>query len=302
MKGETRKLVKKFFHNPLNAISLCVLGLFVIVALFPGLVAPYDPLKMDGEYFMSSPVGAHWFGTDQFGRDILSRIVFGVQNSMMIAVLAVLDILSRIVFGVQNSMMIAVLAVLLAAALGTFLGVIAGYFGKIVDGVIMRVVDAMFAFPALILALFIIALFGASVPNLVVAIGIVYTPIFARTMRGSTISVKQNLYVVSAKALGKSHLGVIFREILPNISSILIVTFTTNFSTALLSEASLGFLGLGVPPPTPTLGGLVGEGSRFLLAAPWIALFPGGIIALIVLSINIIGDGLRDTLDPRTGK
>ncbi|HPE69223.1 MAG TPA: ABC transporter permease [Thermotogota bacterium] len=280
MKGETRKLVKKFFHNPLNAISLCVLGLFVIVALFPGLVAPYDPLKMDGEYFMSSPVGAHWFGTDQFGRDILSRIVFGVQNSMMIAVLAVL----------------------LAAALGTFLGVIAGYFGKIVDGVIMRVVDAMFAFPALILALFIIALFGASVPNLVVAIGIVYTPIFARTMRGSTISVKQNLYVVSAKALGKSHLGVIFREILPNISSILIVTFTTNFSTALLSEASLGFLGLGVPPPTPTLGGLVGEGSRFLLAAPWIALFPGGIIALIVLSINIIGDGLRDTLDPRTGK
>jgi ABC-type dipeptide/oligopeptide/nickel transport system permease subunit len=197
-------------------------------------------------------------------------------------------------------MIIASMAVVLATFLGTTLGLLAGYFGKIVDMIIMRIVDAMFAFPSVILALFIIALFGASVTNLIIAIGIVYTPIFARIMRGSTISIKEQLYVKAGKALGKSNLRSILIDVLPNIFSILIVTFTTNFSTALLSEATLGFLGLGVPPPEPTLGGMVGQGSDYLLSAPWVTLFPGLIIAVIVLSLNIIGDGLRDTFDPRT--
>jgi ABC-type dipeptide/oligopeptide/nickel transport system permease subunit len=275
---EFRKAMRKFKTNPLNIISLVVLIIIVILSLFPTFFAPYNPLEMDFEYMMGPPNSQHWFGTDQFGRDVLSRIIFGVQKSMIIASMAVV----------------------LASLLGTSLGLVAGYFGKIVDMIIMRIVDAMFAFPSVILALFIIALFGANVTNLIIAIGIVYTPIFARIMRGSTISIKEQLYVKAGKALGKSNLRSILKDVLPNIFSILIVTFTTNFSTALLSEATLGFLGLGVPPPEPTLGGMVGQGSDYLLSAPWVTLFPGLIIAVIVLSLNIIGDGLRDTFDPRT--
>ncbi len=275
---EFKKLAKKFFRNPLNAISFSILVLVILIALFPSLFAPYDPLEMDGEYFMKGPAPHHLFGTDQFGRDIFSRIIFGIQKSIQISFLAVI----------------------LASILGTALGVSAGYFGKWADQIIMRFIDAMFAFPAIILALFIIALFGPSVRNLIIAIGIVYTPIFARIIRSSAISIKEQLYVKAGRALGKRHFSIIMKEVIPNLFSILIVTFTTNFSTAMLSEATLGFLGLGVPPPEPTLGGMVGAGSDYLLSAPWVALFPGFIIAVIVLSINIIGDGLRDTLDPRS--
>lgn len=276
---ELKKLFKKYFSNPLNTISLIIFLFFVAIAIFPSLFAPFNPITMDSDSLLQGPTAKHWFGTDQFGRDIFSRIVFGIQNSLQIAILSII----------------------LASAVGTLLGVIAGYFGSIADMVIMRFIDAMFAFPSLIFALFIIALFGASVQNLIIAIGLVYIPIFARTIRGSTISVRELLYVKASKVLGKSNFMIILKDILPNISSIIIVAFTTNFSTALLSEAALGFLGLGVPPPNPTLGGLVGDGSRFLMTAPWTALFPGLIIAVIVLSINIIGDGLRDTLDPRLG-
>jgi len=277
---ELKKLWKKFARSPLNIISLIIFIFIILVSLFPGLFATYDPMEMDVEYFMEGPAASHIFGTDQFGRDIYSRIVYGIQKSMMIASLS-------IVF---------------AAFFGTLFGVISGYFGGIVDMIIMRVIDAMFAFPTLILALFIIALFGASVSNLILAIGVVYIPIFARTIRGSAITLKELLYVKAAKSLGKTSFSIIMKEIIPNLSSVLIVSFTTNFSTAILSEASLGFLGLGVPPPEPTLGGMVGEGSPFLLSAPWVTLFPGMIIAIIVLSINIIGDGLRDTLDPKISK
>lgn len=269
-------MIRKFIKNPLNVISFVVLIFIILIALFPSVFAPYDPLEMDVNAFMTGPTKLHLFGTDQFGRDVLSRIIFGVQKSMQISFLAVI----------------------LASLLGTSLGLIGGYFGTWVDQIIMRVIDAMFAFPAIILALFIIALFGASVQNLIIAIGVVYTPIFARTIRGSTISIKKQLFVVAGKALGKRNAIIIIKDVLPNVFSILIVTFTTNFSTALLSEATLGFLGLGVPPPDPTLGGMIGNGSDYLLSAPWVALFPGMIIAIIVLSINIIGDGLRDTLDP----
>ncbi|HPF16717.1 MAG TPA: ABC transporter permease [Thermotogota bacterium] len=274
---EFKKFIRKFSKNPLNIISFFVFIFVIVVALFPSFFAPYDPLEMDFNAYMSGPSQSHQFGTDQFGRDVLSRIIFGVQKSLQISFLAVI----------------------LASVIGTTMGLTAGYFGKWVDQIVMRVIDAMFAFPALILALFIIALFGASVQNLIIAIGIVYTPIFARTIRGSTISLKKQLFIVAGKALGKRNINIIIKDVLPNVFSILIVTFTTNFSTALLSEATLGFLGLGVPPPQPTLGGMIGNGSDYLLSAPWVALFPGMIIAIIVLSINIIGDGLRDTLDPR---
>jgi ABC-type dipeptide/oligopeptide/nickel transport system permease subunit len=254
-----------------------VFALFLAMAFFPQIFTQFEPNRMNSAVRMISPTASHIFGTDQFGRDIYSRVVHGVRETLSIAFLSIV----------------------LACVLGTALGVISGFYGRWIDQIVMRLMDAMFAFPTIILALFIIALYGASQKNLIIALGIVYTPIFTRTVRGSTISIKQFLYIKAAKALGKRDLSIMLKDVLPNLTSVLIVSFTTNFSTAVLSEASLSFLGLGVPPPTPTLGGMVGQGSNFLLSAPWIALFPGLFIALIVLSINIIGDGLRDVLDPR---
>jgi peptide/nickel transport system permease protein len=277
---EYKKIIRRFFKSPLNTVSFVVAIAIIFIAIFPWLVRTYDPLTMDTMALLSPPSKSHIFGTDQFGRDIYSRIVYGIRNTMIIAALSIL----------------------FATIIGTFLGVTSGYFGGIYDHIVMRFIDSMFAFPSLILALFIIAIFGASMKNLIIAIGVVYIPIFARTLRASTISTRQSLFITAAKTLGKSNFNIILKDIIPNLSSILIVTFTTNFSTAVLSEAALGFLGLGVPPPNPTLGGMVGQGNNFLLSAPWIALFPGMVIAIIVLCINIMGDGLRDILDPRTGK
>ena len=274
------KIMRRLSKNPLYLISLVLLGLVLILSVFPSLFAPFDPYKMNIESFMSEPTWRNLFGGDQFGRDVFSRSVYGIQKSMIIA----------------SS------AIAISAIIGTFLGLFSGYLGGFTDLIIMRVMDSFFAFPSLILALFIIALFGSSLINLILAIGLVYIPIFARTIRGATLALRDSLYVKASKALGKRGLSIMFGDILPNISSVLIVTFTTNVSTALLTEASLGFLGLGVPPPEPTLGGMVGQGTAYLLSAPWIVLFPGLVIAVIVLSLNILGDGLRDILDPRINR
>ncbi len=274
---EWKRFLRKFAKNPLNIVSLVIFAAFLAMAIFPQLFTQFEPNRMNSAVRMISPTASHLFGTDQFGRDIYSRVIHGVRETLFIAFMSIV----------------------LACAFGTALGILSGYYGRWTDQIVMRLMDAMFAFPTIILALFIIALFGASQKNLILSLGIVYTPIFTRTVRSSTISIKQYLYVKAAKALGKRDLSIMAKEVLPNLTSILVVSFTTNFSTAVLSEASLSFLGLGVPPPTPTLGGMVGQGSNFLLSAPWIALFPGLFIALIVLSINIIGDGLRDVLDPR---
>ncbi|RLL92227.1 ABC transporter permease [Mesotoga sp. HF07.pep.5.2.highcov] len=274
------RVMRRLVSNPIYTISMIMIFVIVLITLFPGLVAPYDPYKMNMDAFMSRPSIDHLFGGDQFGRDVFSRSMYGIQKSVIIA----------------SS------AIAISAIIGTMLGLLSGYIGGLTDLIIMRIMDSLFAFPSLILALFIIALFGSSMSNLIFAIGLVYVPIFARTVRGATLSLKDTLFVKASKALGKKNISIMLKDILPNISSILIVTFTTNVSTALLTEASLGFLGLGVPPPEPTLGGMVGQGTSYLLSAPWIVLFPGMMIAIIVLSLNILGDGLRDVLDPRINR
>ncbi|HOJ89204.1 MAG TPA: ABC transporter permease [Pseudothermotoga sp.] len=271
------RTVRKFLKNPFNMIFLLILISVLMVAVFPDLFARYGPYSMDYDAVLEGPSLKHLFGTDQFGRDIFSRCVFGLQKSVIIA-------FSSILF---------------ASVIGTVLGLIAGYYGGVWDLIIMRICDGFFAFPSLILALFIVALFGSSLLNLIIAIGIVYVPIFARTVRGATLSVRESLFVKASKVIGKSNFKIMLTDVLLNLSSVLIVTFTTNLSTAFLTEASLGFLGLSVPPPEPTLGGLVGQGTAFLLSAPWITLFPGFVIAVVVLSLNILGDGLRDVLDPK---
>ncbi len=271
------RVIQKLLSRPINLIAISYLVLVIFTAIFPKIVSPYDPLEMDYSALLEKPSTSHWFGTDEFGRDIFSRCVFGLQKSVLIAFSSII----------------------LAFLLGTTLGLIAGFHGGFADLLIMRFVEGLFAFPSLILALFIVALFGSTVTNLIFAIAIVYSPIFARTVRGEVISIKDRLFIKAAVVIGKSNLKIMIFEILPNISSVLIVSFTTNLSTAFLTEASLGFLGLSVPPPYPTLGGLVGQGTTYLLSAPWITLFPGFVIATIVLSLNIIGDSLRDILDPR---
>lgn len=271
------RTVRKFLRNPLNVIFITLLIIILIVAIFPGVFTRYTPYSMDYNAILEAPSLKHPFGTDQFGRDIFTRCIFGLQKSVVIS-------FSSILF---------------AFFIGTILGLIAGYYGGLWDLIIMRICDGFFAFPSLILALFIVALFGSTLLNLIIAIGVVYVPIFARTVRGATLSIRETLFVKASKVIGKSNIKIMFTDILLNLSSVLIVTFTTNLSTAFLTEASLGFLGLSVPPPEPTLGGLVGQGTAFLLSAPWITLFPGFVIAVIVLSLNILGDGLRDILDPK---
>lgn len=275
-----KRFLKNFIKNPLNMINLIIICALIFVSFFPSVIAPYDPLEMDSRSILEPPSFTHFFGTDQFGRDVFSRSIYGIQNSMIIAL---------------SSMII-------SALLGTLLGILSGYYGGWIDQVISRIIDAFFAFPSLVLALFIVALFGSSTFNLIIAIGIVYIPIFARTLRGATISIKELTFVKASKVVGKNNFKIMWTVVFPNVSSIFIVTFTTNFSTAILTEASLGFLGLGVPPPEPTLGGLVGQGTNFIIAAPWLTLLPGLLIAVIVLSINILGDGLRDVLDPKFQK
>jgi len=271
------RTLKKFLRKPLNIISIVLIILIVILAIFPSRFTPHNPYSMDYDAFLEGPSLKHIFGTDQFGRDIFSRCLYGLQKSVIIAFSSIL----------------------LASSIGTILGLIAGYYGGLWDLIIMRICDGFFAFPSLILALFIVALFGSNLLNLIIAIGVVYVPIFARTVRGAALSVRESLFVKASKVIGKSSLKIMFSDVLLNLSSVMIVTFTTNLSTAFLTEASLGFLGLSVPPPEPTLGGLVGQGTAFLISAPWIALFPGFVIAVVVLTLNILGDGLRDVLDPK---
>lgn len=248
-----------------------------IVAVAAPLVAPYDPLAPSLDDRLSPPSGAHWLGTDDLGRDILSRIIFGARVSLQVGILAVA----------------------LALAAGAFLGIVAGYYGGRLDNLIMRVMDVMLAFPSVLLAIAIVAIMGPSLGNAMIAIGIVSIPVYARIVRSSTLQVKANEYVEAARAVGSSDARVIFRHVLPNCMAPLIVQGTLGVATAILDAAGLSFLGLGAQPPTPEWGAMLSGGRAFLRIAPWVTAFPGIAIVLLVMGFNMFGDGLRDALDPR---
>ncbi|MDI7247670.1 MAG: ABC transporter permease [Bacillota bacterium] len=248
-----------------------------IIAVAAPLVAPYDPLAPSLEDRLSPPSAAHWLGTDDLGRDILSRIIFGARVSLQVGILAVA----------------------LALVAGTFLGIVAGYYGGRADNLIMRVMDVMLAFPSVLLAIAIVAIMGPSLGNAMIAIGIVSIPVYARIVRSSTLQVKANEYVEAARALGSSDARVIFRHVLPNCMAPLIVQGTLGVATAILDAAGLSFLGLGAQPPTPEWGAMLSGGRAFLRIAPWVTAFPGIAIVLLVMGFNMFGDGLRDALDPR---
>ncbi|HMQ30501.1 MAG TPA: ABC transporter permease [Chloroflexaceae bacterium] len=263
-------------RNPLGVAGLAIIVLVALVALAAPLISPFGPTDQVARR-LEAPSPPYLLGTDEFGRDILSRVIYG----------------SRI------SLYVGLVSVSLALAAGGAVGMVAGYFGGRTDNLLMRLVDILFAIPSLVLAIVIAGLLGPSLTNAMIAIGIVYAPIYARLVRGEVLAVRNHLYIESARATGVGDLGLIARHILPNITAPLIVQTTLLLSTAILAEAALSFLGLGTQPPEPSWGTMLGSGRRYMELTPWVAIAPGIAIVITVLGFNLLGDGLRDALDPR---
>jgi peptide/nickel transport system permease protein len=260
-------------------VGLAVVVFFVAVALAAPLVAPADPLATDWRAVRKPPSALHLFGTDELGRDVLARLIWGARASLMAGLVSVS----------------------IAVTVAVPLGLVSGYLGGAVDALLMRVVDAMLAIPFLVLAIALAAFLGPSLTNAMIAIGVVQTPIFIRLTRAQTLAVKHEDYIEAARAVGNSHRRILLRHILPNILAPILVQSTLAIAAAIIAEASLSFLGLGQQPPAPSWGSMLNTASHFLSQAPWMALWPGLAIFSLVLSFNLLGDGLRDALDPRGG-
>lgn len=255
-----------------------LVALVLVCALFAPLIAPHDPYAMRPEHRFLGVSSYYPLGTDEFGRDQLSRIIYGARISLQVGLISVT----------------------IALLIGGTLGLIAGFFGGWVDSLISRLLDIMFAFPEILLAIALLAVLGSELRNVMIAIGIVYTPSFARIIRGPTLAVRQQEYIEAARVVGTPVQRILARHVLPNVAAPLIVQATVAFSFAILAEASLSFLGLGAQPPEPSWGAMLSGGRRFVETAPWMAIFPGVAIMLAVLGFNLLGDWLRDVLDPRT--
>ncbi len=269
--------LNRFRARPAAVFGFIVVAVFVVVAVAAPLVAPYDPVATSWTAIRKAPSLQHWMGTDENGRDVLSRVVFGARASLLAGVVSVL----------------------IAAGVGVPLGLLAGFTGGWVDGVIGRLVDAMLACPFLILAIALAAFLGPSLTNAMIAIGITAAPIFVRVSRGATMDAATHDYVEAARATGNPPWRVAMRHVLPNIVPPVLVQATLAIAAAIIAEASLSFLGQGQQPPAPSWGSMLNSAQRFLDQAPWLAVFPGAAIFLAVLAFNLVGDGLRDALDPR---
>ena len=258
------------------AFGMGLIALVLLVAIIGPAIAPYDPLKPAPLDRLKGPSAEHLFGTDSLGRDIFSRVIYGARISILIGLISVS----------------------ISLLPGTLLGLLAGYFGGRVDSLIMRLMDMLLAFPAILLAIFITAILGPSLPNTMVAVGIVYIPHYARIVRASVLSLKEQLFVQAIAHLGGGHARILGRHILPNALPPIIVYATLGMGTAVLQAAALGFLGLGAQPPQPEWGAMLSEGRQYIQIAPHVAAFPGAAILVLVLGFNLFGDGLRDVLDP----
>jgi len=272
MRDELRRLRT----NRLTLIGTTLTLLIMAAALLANRIAPYDPTALNARHRLEAPSSDFRFGTDRLGRDVLSRVVHGARSSLGIAAASVA----------------------VSLVLGSLLGLLGGYFGGGLDLIIGRIMDVLFSFPALLLAIAIAAMLGPSVRNAALAIAVDYTPLFARVIRGPVISERHRDYVQAARVIGASHPAIIYRHILPNIVSPIIIQASAALSAAILIEAALSYVGLGTQPPTPSWGTMLSEGRTFLETAPWMSIFPGLAIALTVLAFNLLGDGLRDAFDP----
>lgn len=275
--GSRPSAFQLFLRSPVSVVGSLVLLVMIAAALVGPALAPYGVNETDIAGALKAPSAEHWFGTDDLGRDVFSRVVIAAQVSLRVAVISVA----------------------IALVLGVLLGIVSGYAGGWADGVLMRMVDVMFAFPMLILALAIVAVLGPGANTATIAIGVVYVPIFARVARASTLSVRSEPFVRASQTMGTGAGRILVKHILPNISGPIIVQTSLSLAFAILSEAALSFLGLGVQPPQPSWGRMLFEAQSFLGTAWWLAVFPGLAIFLTVLSCNLVGDGLRDVLDPK---
>jgi peptide/nickel transport system permease protein len=272
-----RLAVSRFFRRPAAVGGLVVIVVFVAAAILAPLVAPYDPVATSWSAIRKAPSAAHWMGTDENGRDVLSRVLFGARASLLAGVVSVV----------------------IAAGIGVPAGLFAGFTGGWVDAVLSRIVDAMLACPFLILAIALTAFLGPDLTNAMIAIGVSTAPRFMRVARAATLEVGSADYVQAAWSLGARRVRVAVRHIAPNIVPPVLVQASLSLAAAIIAEASLSFLGLGQQPPSPSWGSMLNAAQRFLTQAPWLAVFPGVAIFLCVLSFNLVGDGLRDALDPR---
>ncbi|MBM3599061.1 MAG: ABC transporter permease [Alphaproteobacteria bacterium] len=269
--------MKKLARNKLLVFATAIVVLQLLVAALAPLVAPYDPVAQNVLARLRGPSTGYWLGTDQFGRDVLSRVIHGARTSLAVSVAAVAA----------------------ALVMGGALGLLAAYYRGWLERIVMRVMDVLFAFPVLLLAIGVVAVLGPRASSAAIAIAIVYTPIFARLLRGPALVICESDYVVAARAIGAADWRIIFVHILPNLMSVVLVQTSLLLSAAILVEASLSFLGLGTQPPTPSLGLMLSEGRNFLMISPWSAVFAGAAILLLAFGLNLLGDVLRDTLDPR---
>lgn len=272
-----REMMSVLLANRLAAAGLVVLVLVILAALFGDALARYPVNAQDVTNRFASPSSAHWFGTDELGRDIYSRVVLGARISLQVGAVAV--------------------GISLVA--GTTIGLIAGYRGGWIDAVLMRAMDVLFSFPVVLLAIALVAVLGPSLRNTMIAVGIVFTPIFARVVRGSTLSVSQDLHIRAVRSLGASDARILLRHILPNVAAPIIVQTSLSLAFAILTEAALSFIGVGVQPPNPAWGLMLSDAQRYRTQGWWMSVFPGFAIFLTVMAFNLLGDGLRDALDPR---
>ena len=273
----SRAVVRRLLRRPAATAGVVVVAMFVAMAIFAPWIAPYDPIATSFSTVRKAPSALHWFGTDEIGRDVLSRIVFGARASLLAGVVSVL----------------------ISLAVGVPVGLLAGYAGGKTDVLISRITDAMLACPFLILAIALAAFLGPSLTNAMIAIGISATPVFIRLTRGTTLAVKAEDYVLAARAIGNGPLRIAVRHVLPNIVAPLLVQATLAIAAAVIAEASLSFLGLGQQPPQPSWGSMLNVAKNYIDNAPWMAIWPGLSIFMLMLSSNLVGDGLRDALDPR---
>jgi len=269
---------RRFLSNRAALVGGVFMGVFLLLAVLAPWVAPYDPIEQDLYNRLASPSVSHPFGTDDFGRDILSRVIYGSRVSLRIGVFAVL----------------------IALVVGTSVGLAAGYYGGLLDQVLMRLMDLMLAFPSILLAIGIVAVLGPGLENAMIAIGVVAIPQYARLVRASVLTVRESDYVQALRALGAKDGRILMAAVLPNCMAPLIVQASLSLATAILDAAGLSFLGLGAQPPTPEWGAMLSGGRELILSAPWILTYPGLAIFVTVLAFNLLGDGLRDALDPKT--
>jgi len=275
--NEFRRIIKVISARWVNIVGLVIIALFIIAAIFAPLLAPYNPNKQDLPVALQQPSATHLLGTDDIGRDTLSRTIYGARISLLVGLVSVL----------------------IAAVIGTAMGLCAGYFGGWIQTIIMRFIDALMSIPPIILMMVVAAVLGGGLRNIFVALSIGIIPVYCRLTNGQVISTKESDFITAAFIIGASDARIMVRHLLPNSFATLLVAMTMNIGFAILAEASLSFLGIGISPPTATWGSMINDGYRYLLTNPMLSFAPGVSILAVVLSFNLVGDGLRDALDPR---